>query len=157
MIIKIISVFCLISYLFYLSIIDIKKRELQYWQTSLLFPLSVFYLIGNKLIGSEIAISKTVFIAISGFIMGLLLMLFFSLVKVHGQHAFGGADIWVTAILGIAFGINDILWLIIFSCIYFLIYCVFYKLIKREKPIHTAFVPFLSLGALSLIILYLIS
>ena len=162
MIIKIVSILCLVCYLLYLSVVDIKKRELQYWQTGLLFPITLFYLFSNdfhffpSLKIHNDSIRKTILFAFLGFILGLILMLSFSLIKVNGQNAFGGADIWVTAALGLAFGINDTLWLIIFSCIYFLIYCVIYKLIKKEKPVHTAFVPFLSLGALNLIILYLI-
>ena len=99
MIIKIVSILCLVCYLLYLSVVDIKKRELQYWQTGLLFPITLFYLFSNdfhffpSLKIHNDSIRKTILFAFLGFILGLILMLSFSLIKVNGQNAFGGADI----------------------------------------------------------------
>lgn len=150
--IEYVLILLLVLYLIYLSVLDIKYRKLEYWQTSLLYVFCAALPVYNYVI-VEFDIKNIVF-SILASVFSFLLMLFFSVSK--STSAFGGADLWVTGALGLVFGIVQI-WIVLFmSCLSCCIYAVLYRLFKKKKESRVPFVPFLSIGALSNILLIIV-
>lgn len=135
------------TYLIYLSFVDIKKRELEYWQTGLAYIPALSVVISLIFVKKEfMALSL---IHVIGALITFGLMLLFTVIGSKGNSfAFGGADIWICGALGLCFGVFEIWGVLIVSFVSYLLYALFYKVAKKKKATHTAFVPFLLIGAI---------
>lgn len=140
----------LFFYLGYLSYKDIKKHELQYIETGLLVPVSLICLFCNVM-NTPYKV-QTILSSVAGVIIMFVFMLAFALVKKNGVNAFGGADIWVVTILAIVLGLTNSLIAMIITCLSFILYVVAMKLSKKEKKLKIAFVPFISIGTIIVIL-----
>lgn len=151
------SILLLTIYLIYLSIIDIKKHEIEYWQTGLLYILSianlVFYAVSeNKFLGSLNAVTPNLFqyffVHFAGFIVIFLFVLLLAMLK---KNSIGGADIWAVAALSLNLGIYYCSYMLLVMCVAYLLFALFMKIIKKTKVTHVAFLPFISIGYLSVV------
>lgn len=134
-------------YLIYLSIVDIKKRELEYWQTGFTFILAFSIMLCLIFITKKTI--PLLLIHISGALITFGLMLVFTVIGSKGSNfVFGGADIWITSALGLCFGVLEIWGVLIVSFVTYLIYALVYRMAKKKKATHTAFIPFLLVGAI---------
>lgn len=146
-----------ILYLIYLSVVDIKLHMLEYWQTGLLFAVSVINTI-------TYAISETIYSHSIGasvippwkFLLNhlgcaaciFIFILLFALIKKNGMNAFGGADIWAITAVALAVGFHYIQYLFIIMCVSFLLFAFLYKIVKKKKVERVAFLPFISIGTI---------
>lgn len=150
MIIKTILYLILVIYLFFLSCLDIKYRKLEYWQTGLLYPISIAIPLYLYII-KDVNIKRFILNLVAA-VAAFLFILAFSMFK--NKMAFGGADLWIVGALGLVFGIVQIWEVILVACLACCIYALFYRIIKKKKEHNTPFVPFLTIGALINIVLF---
>lgn len=130
-----------------LSIIDIKKKQLEYWQTGGTFAFSIGVILTEMFLTVRPWLLFAIHIV--GAILIFILMLVFSMLGAKGNSfGFGGADIWVATALGLCFGALDIWMVLIISFASYLIYALIYRIVKKSKATHTAFLPFFTVGAL---------
>ena len=134
----------------YLSIVDIKHQKLEYIQTGFLFPVAIMCMLSDLLCsmtnGQENYLFHDVIDPIIAALFMFGFMVLFSLRKNNGNNSFGGADIWVIAILGLVLGFEGSLVSLLISCISFVIFIGLLKIIKKERKQKIPFVPFIFIG-----------
>lgn len=134
----------------YLSIVDIKHQKLEYIQTGFLFPVAIMCMLSDLLCsmtnGQENYLFHDVIDPIIAALFMFGFMVLFSLRKNNGNNSFGGADIWVVAILGLVLGFESSLVSLLISCISFVIFIGLLKIIKKERKQKIPFVPFIFIG-----------
>ncbi len=134
----------------YLSIVDIKHQKLEYIQTGFLFPVAIMCMLSDLLCsmtnGQENYLFHDVIDPIIAALFMFGFMVLFSLRKNNGNNSFGGADIWVIAILGLVLGFESSLVSLLISCISFVIFIGLLKIIKKERKQKIPFVPFIFIG-----------
>lgn len=134
----------------YLSIVDIKYQKLEYIQTGFLFPVAIMCMLSDLLCsmtnGQENYLFHDVIDPIIAALFMFGFMVLFSLRKNNGNNSFGGADIWVVAILGLVLGFESSLVSLLISCISFVIFIGLLKIIKKERKHKIPFVPFIFIG-----------
>ncbi|MGN0006359.1 MAG: prepilin peptidase [Candidatus Gastranaerophilaceae bacterium] len=144
-----------ILYLIYLSVVDSKKHELEYWQTGLLFGVCLLELFTYVKSERTLLIShgtsptefwKYLIIHLSSGLLVFVLLLFMTFFKKNGKSAIGGADIWAITAISIMLGIFYLPYFLIATCLAYLIYALFYRIIKKEKLQRVAFLPFITIG-----------
>lgn len=147
----------LIGYLIYLSVVDIKKRQLEYWQTGVLFVISVahtiLYAIAENnylsLMGAtNLPWYRYFLIHGSSGLLVFIIMLGFAMIKKNGVNVFGGADVWVLTAVSIVLGVFYIPYMLIIMCISYLLFAFIYKIITKKKANGFAFVPFITIGTI---------
>ena len=146
----------LIAYAIYISIVDMKKHQLEYWQSGVTYIFALLYSIFNiNLINATTF--KAILIKFLGFLVLFVLFLILATIKIKGKAmAFGGADIWVAGAFGLAIGLYDISYFLLVVCTSFLLFILALKIIRKKRPEKIAFVPFLSIGLLTITSLYII-
>lgn len=134
----------------YLSVVDIKHQRLEYIQTGFLFPVAIMCMLSDLLCsminGQENYLFYDVIDPIIAALFMFGFMVLFSLRKNNGNNSFGGADIWVIAILGLVLGFEGSLVSLLISCISFVIFIGLLKIIKKERKQKIPFVPFIFIG-----------
>lgn len=131
---------------------------LEYWETGFLAPISLGcgilqgLMYAQNIDGKLRITGDTLYSflgSFAGFIVLFLFMLFFATRKTKdGKNAFGGADIWVMALIGFVLGPLNSLFALGIACIVLLIYALIYKAVKKEKVGQLPFVPFISVGTI---------
>jgi len=159
------SYFLFMSFLTYLSIVDIKKHEIEYWQTGTLFGLSVTTTIISMLATNRMLNSVTSqhFSAIHYLIVHgtaaviiFLFMLIMALIKKNGHFAFGGADIWALTAVSFYIGIFYLKYLLLIICLSYLLFVSALKITNKKNINGVAFLPFITVGTFATSLLFLV-
>lgn len=133
----------------YLSIVDIKYQKLEYIQTGFLFPVAIMCMLSDLLCsminGQENYLFYDVIDPIIAALFMFGFMVLFSLRKNNGNNSFGGADIWVIAILGLVLGFEGSLVSLLIAC-GLVLFIRLLKIIKKERKQKIPFVPFIAIG-----------
>lgn len=133
----------------YLSIVDIKHQKLEYIQTGFLFPVAIMCMLSDLLCsminGQENYLFYDVIDPIIAALFMFGFMVLFSLRKNNGNNSFGGADIWVIAILGLVLGFEGSLVSLLIAC-GLVLFIRLLKIIKKERKQKIPFVPFIFIG-----------
>lgn len=133
----------------YLSIVDIKHQKLEYIQTGFLFPVAIMCMLSDLLCSMTNGQENYLFYDVIDPIIAALFMfgfmVLFSLRKNNGNNSFGGADIWVIAILGLVLGFEGSLVSLLIAC-GFVLFIRLLKIIKKERKQKIPFVPFIAIG-----------
>lgn len=144
-----------VLYLIYLSIVDSKKHELEYWQTGLLFGVCLLELFTYIKAEKTLLLShgslptefwKYLVIHLSSGLLVFVLLLFMTFIKKNGKSAIGGADIWAITAISLMLGIFYLPYFLITTCLSYLIFALFYRIFKKEKLQRVAFLPFITIG-----------
>lgn len=158
------STLLLVGYLIYLSIVDIKLHQLEYWQTGLLFGFSIFnlilYIISettylNSVGAQTIPLWKYLIVHLSSALIVFIFLLILSFIKKNGKSGIGGADIWALTAVSLPIGIIYLPYLLIIMCATYLLFVLLYRIIRKEKIQRVAFLPFISIGTMSTITMLL--
>lgn len=155
----------LLGYLTYLSVVDIKKHQLEYWQTGCLYSLAIVNVVLCAL--AENTYLRSVHAAeipwkqylINHGLTGLVVFVFIlalAMIKIKGKNAIGGADIWVFAAVSLVTGFTYLPYMLIGTCVSYLLYALIYRIRKKEKLKMVAFVPFISIGTLFALVLSMV-
>lgn len=138
--------FLICTILLALSIYDIKTQRVPNWT---LAAFSIIILPGPLLMssGQIAAIVQSLMGAISGF--GILLIA--ALLSSEGAGV-GGGDIKLAGLLGYAFGIGGIAVILIAAALTAAPVALLCKRLKKSPQLHIPFVPFITLGAVLVVV-----
>jgi len=146
--------FLLISViLVYLSIFDIKYKEIPFIPCLIGLGISAFFVILNTLLGSPSANIPTFQDALIGFI--LLAGLIWIIVFITKERGMGEGDIFLFGIMGISLGLSN-LFTGFLVCVYSAtIYGLILSVIKRKfHGLQIPLVPFISVGIILTLIFH---
>lgn len=159
------STVSMVGYLIYLSIVDIKLHKLEYWQTAGLFGVSVVNLIAyiaseshylNNLNGTGIPVWNYLIIHLSAAFLVFIMLIVIVLLKKGNALSMGGADIWALTAVSLNVGILYLPYLLIGTCVFYLLFAFGYKIIKKKKLERVAFLPFVSIGTILTYVMLLV-
>lgn len=124
------------------ALFDLKIREIPVWIMAL-FSISV--VIGSLICGCE---------AIGSRIAGLIMGIFFLFLSKWTKEAIGYGDSWLITLLGIYLGVEKLLW-VLFIASFLAAIASLYQMWRQNwnRNGSLPFVPFLSMGAVGVILL----
>lgn len=125
--------------------VDIKKRRLTTAQMICFGVVCAAFPVLQVIHGESI--QKTLVKAFAGFIIGFLFLFISAMIK---TGLYGGADIWITAGLGLVFGIHIAVIIAVANLALF-VFGICTKKYKKEHKISLPLLPFLLLGSIAAI------